>query len=195
MRPILAIATLAILAACTTIDPPATPPAAPTPPPVATSGFVKAKATATVPLSVPETRAFLTANPIIDFLEPTGDISNPVATEILSGTWAEPGAVRRVRLADGHYLIERVVENWPEAFRYQLFFFTNATGRGVEQIVGEQRFLTQPDGTTRIEWDYDVKPANALTRFFVRRRIAEIETYITGALDRFAAAAAAATTG
>ncbi|MEM8849634.1 MAG: hypothetical protein AAGE03_06315 [Pseudomonadota bacterium] len=192
MRALPVIATLAVVAACTATEPPATPPAAPTPPDVATSGFIQAQATSVVPLSVPETRAFWDANPVIDFLEPTPNISNPVETEILSGTWPTPGTVRRVKLADGHYVIERVIENRPDLFRYQLFFFTNSTGRGVEQIVGEQRFLAQPDGTTRIEWDYNVKPTNAVTGFFVRQRIGEIDGYITGGLDGITAAIRAA---
>ncbi|MEM7644695.1 MAG: hypothetical protein AAF366_19565 [Pseudomonadota bacterium] len=192
MRALPVFATLAFLSACTQIEPPATPPVAPTPPEVATSGFIQAQAISTVPLSVAETRAFLEANPIIDFLEPTDSISNPVATDILSGRWPDVGAVRRVELADGHYVIERIIENRPEVFRYQLFLFTNSTGRGVDQIVGEQRFLAQPDGSTRIEWDYNVKPRNALAGIFVRQRINEIDSYITGGLDGLAAAIRAA---
>ncbi|MEM8824860.1 MAG: hypothetical protein AAGF30_14735 [Pseudomonadota bacterium] len=192
MRAHLAVATLVFLAACTAAEPPSSPPAAPPPPEVATSGFIQAQAVATVPLEVTELRAFMDANPLIGFLEATENIAPPDASQVLSGTWPEPGATRWLRLADGHYVVERVLENQPDLFRYQIFLFTNSTGRGVEQIVGEQRFLQQADGSTIIEWDYNIKPANALTRLFVRQRIDEIDTYITGGLDGLAAAASAA---
>ncbi|MEM7487919.1 MAG: SRPBCC family protein [Pseudomonadota bacterium] len=192
MRASFVIATLALLAACSEAGPPSIPPTAPPPPEVATTGFVRAQATATVPMSVPELRAFMAANPLIDFLEPTDNIAPPVASQVLSGTWPQPGATRWLRLSDGHYVVERVLQNNPDLFRYQIFLFTNSVGRGVDQIVGEQRFLAQPDGSTRIEWDYDVKARNALTRLFVRQQIDEIDAYITGGLDGLAAAATAA---
>ncbi|MEM8851472.1 MAG: hypothetical protein AAGE03_15750 [Pseudomonadota bacterium] len=192
MRALPVIATLTFLAACTAAEPPATPPSAPPPPDVATTGFVQAQATATVPMSVPELRAFMQANPLIDFLQPTDNIAPPEASQVLSGTWPEPNATRWLRLSDGHYVIERVLEDRPDLFRYQIFLFTNSVGRGVEQIVGEQRFLAQPDGSTLIEWDYNVKPRNALTAFFVRQQIEEIDAYITSGLEGLAAAATAA---
>ena len=72
-----------------------------------------------------------------------------------------------MKLADGHYVIERVVENRADFFKYQLFVFTNSTGRGVEQVVGEQRFIATENGT-RFEWSYKVRPRNFVTRQIVR---------------------------
>ena len=128
-------------------------------------------------LTVPQLRQFLEERPLIAFLEPTGNISNPVATEIIRGEWPRPGATRRLTLADGHFVIERVIDNREDLFRYQLFVFTSATGRGVEQIVGEQRFVATENGS-RFEWTsrrYFPSPltlARWTPRPSVRRRMA-----------------------
>ncbi|MGF1543889.1 MAG: SRPBCC family protein [Parvularculaceae bacterium] len=99
------------------------------------------------------------------------------------------GAARRLTLADGHYVIERVLENRPDFFKYQVWVFTNAAGRGVDQIVGEQRFTETADGVT-FEWTYNIKPKNALTRIFVRRVAnRDIRPFLQNGIDGFAAAA------
>ncbi|QBF29939.1 SRPBCC family protein [Thalassococcus sp. S3] len=180
----------AFLAACSEPEVPSSPPQMTTPPDVATSGFLTAYAEDTIPMEVPRLRAFLEEQPLIGFLEPTENISNPVASQVLDGTWPQPGAARWLRLADGHYVIERVIENDPDFFKYQVFIFTNSTGRGVDQIVGEQRFIPV-EGGTRFEWTYNVAPSNFITRQIVRRNMPEIERYITGGLQGFANAARA----
>ncbi|MEM8795908.1 MAG: SRPBCC family protein [Pseudomonadota bacterium] len=179
-----------LLAACNEPDVPIAAPQLTTPPDVATTGFLTAQVEETIPLSVPEVRAFLKRRPLIDFLKPTENISNPVETKVLAGTWPQAGATRWVRLADGHYVVERVIENRQDFFKYQLYVFTSATGRGVEQIVGEQRFLPV-DGGTRFVWTYNVLPSNFITRQVVRGNMNEIEAYISGGLERFSAAASA----
>ena len=188
------ISSVLVLAACSDAGPPPSPPTLTAPPPVATDGFETAFAQATVPMTVPQLRRYMEDAPLISFLKPTDSISNPVASQVLEGTCPMPGAARWLRLADGHYVIERVLENRPEFFKYQVFIFTNAAGRGVEQIVGEQRFVAVEDGT-RFEWTYNVRPRNALTRLFVRRNMPEIESYISGGLSRFAEDATRAATG
>ena len=98
-------------------------------------------------------------------------------------------AARRVRLSDGHYIVERVVVNEPQRFRYQIYVFTNAAGRGVDQIVAEQRFVPV-EGGTRFEWDYDVYPKSAVTRPFVRRFVErELRPYIEAGTAAMAEAA------
>ncbi len=188
MRLFLVTPLLAALAACTAPAVPTSPPTLSTPPPVATDGFLTAYAEAVIPMDVPELRAFMAEQPLIDFLRPTENIANPVVSEVLDGTWDEPGAVRWLRLADGHYVVERVLENEPDLFRYQVFVFTNATGRGVEQIVGEQRFVPV-DGGTKFEWSYNVLPTNFITRQIVGGSMAEIEGFIADGLRSFAEAA------
>lgn len=188
MRNLPALPLLLALAACGAPAPPDGPPVAGDPPPVASEGFLTARAEADIPMSPPRLRAFMEARPLIGFLEPTENIANPVEAGVLEGTWGEPGAVRWLRLADGHYVIERILENESTLFRYQVFVFTDATGRGVEQIVGEQRFVSTAQGT-RVEWTYDVRPRNLLARKVLSGRMEEIDAYITGGLERLAAAA------
>ncbi|MEM7546327.1 MAG: SRPBCC family protein [Pseudomonadota bacterium] len=193
MRNLLLILALATVAACSSSSPPDAPPPLTEAPDVATSGFETAYVEETIPMSVPELRAFMQEQPLISFLQPTENIANPVAAEVLQGTWGEPGAIRWLRLADGHYVIERIVQNDPDFFKYQVFVFTNDTGRGVEQIVGEQRFVPI-DGGTRFEWTYNVLPRNFITGIFVRRDMDEIDAYITRGLQEFAEAARLAAT-
>ncbi len=190
MRNVIATLALVTLASCGGTAPPDTPPELIAPPQVATSGFEVAYVEQSIPMTVPQLRQFMEKRPLISFLKPTENISNPDDTEVLQGTWAEPGATRRLRLADGHYVIERVLENEHSFFRYQIFVFTNATGRGVEQIVGEQRFVPI-EGGTRFDRTYKVLPKNLVTRIFVRRSMDEIETYISDGLAGFADAARA----
>ncbi len=191
-RLIATFAALGILAGCADVPPPNQPPELTSPPAVATSGFVTAYTEQTIPMSLPRLREFMQERPIITFLEPTGNISNPVETEVLIGTWGEVGATRRVRLADGHYAIERIIRNDPNAFDYQIFVFTNAAGRGVDQIVGEQRFVPV-DGGTRFEWTYKVLPKHFIARQVIRGNMDSIEGFIAGGLERFTEAATTAT--
>ncbi|MEM9010780.1 MAG: hypothetical protein AAGE18_06095 [Pseudomonadota bacterium] len=191
MRTVLtALGLTMVLTACNSAEPPAEPPQLTTPPEVATSGFLTAYVEETIPMEVAELRVYSEEDPLIGYLQPTENIANPVASQVLDGTWPEPGAVRWLRLADGHYVVERVLENELDFFKYQIFVFTNDTGRGVEQIVGEQRFVSVDEGT-RFEWTYNVLPHNLVTRQIVRGNMDEIEAYIGSGLEGFAAAAAA----
>lgn len=179
---LIAFAALLLAAACVS-NPPSSPPAYSDPPPVATQGFETVTVVKEFPLSVPRLRAFMEANPIINFMKPTDSIAGPAELEILEGTWPNPGAVRRVKLTDGHYVIERITKNQPEIFQYQIWVFTNAAGRGVEQIVGEQRFIATGRNTTRFEWDYRVKPTSGVTRLFVKQQLPNIEAFLAGGTD------------
>ena len=188
MRPLLTIFTFFALTTAVYATPPSEPPELTTPPAVATSGFVSAYVEETIPMPVKQVRGFLNRMPIVKFFEPTRNISNPVSSEVLKGKWPNVGSVRRVKLADGHFIIERVVENKPQLFKYQLFTFTSSTGRVVEQVVGEMNFVPVAGGT-EFQWSYNVKPRSVFTRPFVRARIREIESYLQNGLTGFAAAA------
>lgn len=177
-----------ILAGCSEPSIPTEPPPLTPPPNVATSGFLTAYTEQVIAMPLPDLRAFMEERPLTSFLEPTENIANPVESEVIQGEWPEPGAHRWLKLADGHYVVERILENEEDFFKYQVFIFTNATGRGVEQIVGEQRFVPV-DGGTRFEWTYNVLPTNFIKKRFVRRSMDEIETYISGGLTGFALAA------
>ena len=185
------IAFAALVASCTSaITPPETPPAYSEPPPLAADGYVTVVTSAEIPMSVSDLRAFLIDRPFITFLEATESISPPVSEQPLSGEWLTPGAVRRLQLADGHYVIERVIENEPELFSYQAWVFTNAAARGVNHIFGEQRFIALSPEQTRFEWTYNVKPKSAVTAFFVRRQVPELTQFMDVGTHAMAAAAA-----
>ncbi|MEO0366766.1 MAG: hypothetical protein AAF265_14880 [Pseudomonadota bacterium] len=182
------------LAGCTSA-PPTVPPEYSEPPAVATDGFVTVVASTDVPLSLSEFRDYLLENPFIDYLEPTDNIAPPKSWVPLKGEWLTPGASRRMQLADGHYVIERVLENNPELFRYQVWVFTNGAGRGIEQIVGEQRFTALSPTLTRFEWRYNVKPTSWFTRIFVKRRVPELQTFMDTGVRNLNAAIDSGTDG
>ena len=184
------LAFAALLASCTSaITPPDTPPTYSEPPPLVDDGYVTIITSADIPMSVADLRAFLLEQPFITFLEATENISPPVSEAPLRGEWLTPGAVRRLQLADGHYVIERVLENEPELFSYQAWVFTNAAARGVNHILGEQRFIALGPNETRIEWTYNVKPKSAITGVFVRRQVPELTTFMDTGTQAMAAAA------
>jgi hypothetical protein len=184
------IAFVALLASCTSaITPPEVAPEYSDPPPLAEAGYVSIVTSADIPMSVSDLRAYLIEQPFISFLEATETISPPVAEETLRGDWLTPGAVRRLQLADGHYVIERVLENEPELFSYQAWVFTNAAARGVDHIFGEQRFIALSPNETRFEWTYNVKPKSGITAFFVRRQVPELTEFMDTGTQSMAAAA------
>ena len=181
------LAATLLVAACTS-GPPDVPPGAGTPPEPTTECAIVIEMAERVALPPEGVRAALEESPLIYHLTAEGGIAPPVADEVLVGDWPEPGAARRLTLADGHFVVERVLVNEPRLFRYQVYTLTNAAGRGVEQIVGEQRFVPD-EGGTRFEWDYAVVPRGALARLFVRREADALEAYLSRGLASFAARA------
>ncbi|MEM7710204.1 MAG: SRPBCC family protein, partial [Pseudomonadota bacterium] len=135
-------------------------------------------------------QTFLYENPMTGFFEPTETLAVPVEVTVLEGDWPETGAVRRVRLSDGHYTTERILAAEPGLLRYQIWGLTSGAGRGVEQIGGEMRFLPDGRGTTRMEWDYNIVPRSFLAGLFVDRQVDAIDTWLETGLGNFAAAAA-----
>ncbi|WP_379553873.1 hypothetical protein [Qipengyuania sp. DGS5-3] len=177
------------LAGCSAAAAPETPPEYTEPPPVATDGFITTVVEAEIPMSVEEHRAWLLENPFIYFFEPTENISPPASTTDLRDDWLKPNSVRRINLEDGHYVIERVLENRPELFSYQVWIFTSDVALGVDQIIGEQRFIAIDDDTMKFEWTYKIKPKGAITGFFVRQRQPEVARFMKTGTNAMAAAA------
>jgi len=186
---LMTIAVAAALTACGSLQPPSSPPEYSPPPDVATQGLITLTSRAEISMSVDELRAYLLENPFISFFEPTENISPPDETEILKGEWPNPDAVRRVKLQDGHYVIERILENEPAYFSYQIWVFTNEAGRGVAQIIGEQNFVAIDDQTTLFKWDYNLKPKSGITRIFVNRQAGEVQEFMNKGTMAMAAAA------
>ncbi len=116
-------------------------------------------------------RAFIEdGNKIVAAMEETDNIKKPVDVVVLSGTWPEEGAVRRLEFSDGHYTLERVLENdFPTLFRYQVWNFTAAAGNNLDYAYGQQAWEALPDGRSKLTWTYSLKPNAGYKRFFVQR--------------------------
>ncbi|MEM0985512.1 MAG: hypothetical protein AAGJ32_04640 [Pseudomonadota bacterium] len=116
-------------------------------------------------------RAFIEdGNKIVAAMEETDNIKKPVDVVVLSGTWPEEGSVRRLEFSDGHYTLERVLENdFPTLFRYQVWDFTAAAGNNLDYALGQQAWERLPDGRSKLTWTYSLKPNAGYKRFFVQR--------------------------
>lgn len=113
-------------------------------------------------------RAFMDAHPVTDYVATTDAIPKIVGFEYLSGTWPTEGAVRRVDLADGSSVHERVLTNTPDTFAYQIWNISSGPGRFVDHIKGE--FTWVQDGPdVDITWDYNVRAATFIARPFISR--------------------------
>ena len=186
-RSVTGLAAMVMLVACSSVAPPDVPPSdIASYPALAEDGY--ASVTLTRDFDVPrdwlrgwlaETSAF-TKN-----FESTDDIAKPASTEVLSGEWFEPGSVRRVRLEDGHYVLERIVNNTPERLEYQIWAFTNAAGKNVDHIRGVQQFEALDADSTRFTWTYAALPNAGFKRPFVRRFVdSEVRDYLESSLDK-----------
>lgn len=116
-------------------------------------------------------RIFLAdGNKIIAAMEETDNIKKPIDAVVLSGTWPEDGAVRRLEFSDGHYTLERVIENdFPTLFRYQVWNFTTAAGNNLDYALGAQVWEALPDDQSKLTWTYSLRPNAGYKRFFVQR--------------------------
>lgn len=124
---------------------------------------------------------------VLEMVE-TEKIRKPVAADYLSGDWPEQGAVRRLQLSDGHYVLERVLDNsLPESFTYQIWGYTTKAGQNIAYVLGEQTFEPLPDGGTRFIWTYGLKPRQAWKRPFVQGFVdSDIGPFLDGAMERVA---------
>ncbi|WP_299623583.1 SRPBCC family protein [uncultured Tateyamaria sp.] len=113
-------------------------------------------------------RAFLDRNPITDFVVPTDAIPAIEDITYLSGTWPQVGSVRRVHLAGGHSVLERVLTNTKDRFSYQIWDITAPAGRVISYIMGEFRYAQDGNRVT-VTWDYNIKPNLFLARPAINR--------------------------
>ncbi|WP_111656259.1 SRPBCC family protein [Isoalcanivorax indicus] len=116
-----------------------------------------------------------------------------VATsEVLTDTWGTPGTRRRVRLEDGHQVVEQLLSVVPgEHFSYQLWGFTNEAGLLAEYAIGRFELESRPGGElTRVTWTYSFTPKGPVRRIplslFVRTNW---RGYMSAALERLGAEA------
>lgn len=179
-------------AACSSVEPPETPPTDVTSyPPLADDGYASTTIVADYPMMLPELRSWLAdGNKIVALMESTENIAKPADTVYFTGEWPEAGATRRVELEDGHFVLERVLSNTPERFEYQIWAMTNAAGKNVDHIHGIQAFEQLPNGNTQLSWTYKVRPNAGFKRPLVQRFVnKEITPFLTMAVDNTVALA------
>lgn len=141
----------------------------PPPPPLADDAlYLTNTVTVTLPGTIPQVRAFFDANPITEFVPSTDAIPAITGLEVLSGTWAQVGAVRRVNLDGGFSVVERILTNQPDHFSYQIWSVTAPAGRFIDHIRGQFTY-TQLEGSVEVQWDYSIKPRVFFARPFIQR--------------------------
>lgn len=110
-------------------------------------------------------------------LRGTNKIAGVARTEMIRGTWPEPGARRRVIRRDGNQSLEEVLQNtWPTSFQYEVWGFTDRERILANYLVGEFQHSNVPDGTL-VKWTYSFHRrstlATPLLSMVVRNRVPE----------------------
>ena len=110
-------------------------------------------------------------------LRGTNKIAGVERTEMIRGTWPEPGAQRRVIRKDGNRSLEEVLQNtWPTSFRYEVWGFTDREGILANYLVGEFQYSGVPNGTL-VKWTYSFHRrstlATPLLSMVVQNRVPE----------------------
>lgn len=175
------------LAGCANVKPPETPPGLSTPPPITEGGYSTYQTTRVfnAPL-VPLRQWIEEGNRIVAAMEETDRIKKPVNLVVLSGTWPETGSVRRLEFSDGHFVLERVLQNdFPNTFRYQVWDYTSAAGSSLSYALGEQSWRVLPDGRAELTWTYSLRARSPLFAPFVRGFVEnDMKPLMDRALDR-----------
>ncbi|MEO0389969.1 MAG: SRPBCC family protein [Pseudomonadota bacterium] len=140
----------------------------PSPPPLASAEKYQTNTERAVVsgTTVADLRAFMDAHPTTDYVATTEAIPEIAGFTYLSGTWPAVGAVRRVDLADGSTVHERVLVNTPDNFAYQIWDISAGPGRFIDHIKGEFRWI-ETDGQVEVIWDYNIKPSLFIARPFI----------------------------
>ena len=159
---------------------PGAPPASDgTRPPVNEDGFVSSteEITVHVPIEFLHEWRHASGGHLENTLRGTEKIAGVSRTEMIHGTWPEPGARRRVVRKDGNQSLEEVLENArPRSFRYEVWGFTDRERILTDYLVGEFQHSEVPDGTL-VKWSYCFHRRSALAGPFlsmaVRSRVPE----------------------
>jgi hypothetical protein len=96
--------------------------------------------------------------PIEKTMHGTSTLPGIAGTQVLRGSWPEPGAPRVVCLTDGGSTEEQVLENTrggnTHHFRYEVWNYTTPQARPVAYAVGDFLETDLGDGRTDIHWTY-----------------------------------------
>jgi hypothetical protein len=156
---------------------PAKPVAMSAPPPLEDGYHAVNTVSSTFSVEVGAFRRWMDEGQVVKALQSTDTVAKPAEIAYLSGKWPEVGAVRRVKLEDGHYVLERVLASeFPGLFRYQVWGFTSSAGNLVKYATGEFRYVPIGSAQTRFTWTYRLRPKSILLRpmldSFLRNRFA-----------------------
>ena len=115
---------------------------------------------ASIPLPPEEVYARLNSAPLESMVPGTSRIPAVVGTTPLNDIpFPNPGARRRVSLADGNTALEEVIENTPGAyFSYKVWGYTLTAARPIQYGKGEFWYLPAGNGrSTTLRWRYSFK--------------------------------------
>ena len=106
-------------------------------------------------------------------LEGRGAIPRVVGSELVSGVWGDPGARRRVRMADGTQVLEEILLNArPDHFAYVVWDFPGPVGACARYARGDFRMMATDGETTHVRWRYAFRPRNPLAALLLRPVVA-----------------------
>lgn len=172
-------------------------PEADTPPALrADKGYVMNVETAIFDGTPAEVRAALQSEEgsVLAFVAPTDAIPGIAELTPLVDMFPTEGAVRRVRLTNDEYVVERVIRNDAEGFEYQIWNFTSSEARFIDHIHGRFAYEAIDGGKTEVTWTYAIAPRVFFARPFIRSFIENdfepfMESGLTGAMQHFNARA------
>jgi polyketide cyclase/dehydrase/lipid transport protein len=155
-----------------------------------------------IPLPPREVHARLDSVPLESLLPGTGRIPAVTGTEPLNDVpFPQPGARRRVMLADGSAVTEQVIQNTPDGyFSYKVWGYTLRAARPIQYGKGEFWYQPADKGqATIVRWRYSFKlrpgrfpgmlgPAGRFlfTKAFLDRSYAAFMKSAMNAMERYA---------
>lgn len=192
-RPLLVlVVSLSLISCASNPAPPTAPPELTTPPPLSDGWHATFQTTQVIdaPL-VPLQTWIVASNELVLAMEETDRIKKPVEVKVVSGNWPEKDSVRWVRLSDGHYTYERVLENrLPEHFSYQIWGLTSSAGDHVTYAQGQWDWRETDEGQSEFAWTYRLRPNSIIKRPFVSSFLdSDMKPFMEGAIGRMAAKA------
>ncbi|MFQ6553653.1 SRPBCC family protein [Aestuariibius insulae] len=160
------------------------------PPELHEDGHIEHVTSQVVPMPLDAFLAWHAENPILDFLQPRGQIPAVEGVTLLEGNWTEAGDRRRVNLAGGHSAAEQILERSETRFRYQIWGATTSARYVIDHAEGIFDYADQGDGTTRVTWTYRMAPKAVFTRpVLVQFMEADFAPFMGDGLARMAEAA------
>ncbi|MEM7667284.1 MAG: SRPBCC family protein [Pseudomonadota bacterium] len=189
-RPLLAAAASLSLISCASNPTPPTAPPELTSPPALSDGWHATFHTIKVidaPL-IPLQQWIVASNELVLAMEETEQIKKPVDVRVVSGTWPEKGSVRWVKLSDGHYTYERVLENrLPEHFSYQIWGLTSGASDHITYAKGQWDWREVENDKSEFTWTYSLRPNSFIKRPFVSSFLdSDMKPFMEGAIGRMA---------